>query len=242
MNQAKTVDTPTPTTKPILARLLRRNAHRVQVLGALIVFTTFLAKEALREHYKDRNEEMVTARNLFISRADIGNLSIRLRTIEGRVSKLDPEPDQQLLNDSRTAVQELRLGISASVDAMTELQSHLPSTMETETDWQNLRQELTQLDKASESVQNLSAVSVTNVKQRLNVLDKVFAARAAAVYCQFRCNRLNAELLKLANQEVQKSERRYNTSTYFSLLAYALGWGLSFIGTFYNVELIKVSE
>jgi len=57
-------------------RFLKKHNHILTYLGALIVFSTFIVKEGLREHWQDVAEAIERVRYIYTLRSDIsGNTS-----------------------------------------------------------------------------------------------------------------------------------------------------------------------
>jgi hypothetical protein len=67
--EAKTAPVQTPPTKNFYLRY----DYVFTLLGTLLVFTTFIAKETVGEHYKDSLEAVERAQTLFLIREEFAN-------------------------------------------------------------------------------------------------------------------------------------------------------------------------
>ena len=96
---------------------LRRHSRILTVLGALIVFVTFVVKEGLRDRGKDLLASVESAQTTFVMRSDVEDLRLQLRSLQRSIRTTGGESmEVERYNTIAQAQFWVQHGLSASLD------------------------------------------------------------------------------------------------------------------------------
>lgn len=137
-------------------RFLKRHHVAVTLVGALIVFATYVINDVLKDSLRGLTDSVDSATQFFLVRSDINNISdmvsntdLHLLSFAGNGSSAPHEntADNLLSADMLENIRERQESIGISLDALGRLASALSTNAETDTVLNQYEQRLETLDK-----------------------------------------------------------------------------------------------
>ena len=208
-------------------------------VGAVIVFFTFVVKDAFREQVKDLADVILSSENMFLLRTDMSRLSLSLESHRRLVEETKPPTTRvQADNDERE-----RMWIYASIDR----------------DSEELDRSSALLDKLPMAIKRRSAIELAGVRQQLQQLkvdvvakrewygpseggfhlyDPMMNLFGQQLRISSALDALQEHILADSKQAEQRYDQRYKFATWASYILYAVGWGLGLAGRLVGVEAI----
>ncbi len=240
--------------KGALKALLQKHNKSLAFIGALIVFTTFIVKEDLREYWKRTADTIETAQRAYSSQSDMQTLLSRLdellreifqtEYLVGRQGKL-PSTDPESLGDSLVRSEVHLKQIREYVSSFEPLVALFPRN-------DPVRNQFAQLKASVADVGNLNSKSVALVVQLREakkrnpkgisterLQDAMFAAALSGAKVDLlwdSCFDVAPAVLKEAEQLRQRNATYSTWAGWASNGLYVLGWFLALIGRLYGVE------
>ena len=202
---------------------LRRHERVQVIIGAVLVFTTFVVKEAWRDHFKDIQEAIAAAQGVFLIRTDVNHLQEEL---EG--AQVEEQDAQAVVGAKKTsqfaAHIESDLACWNSVlDAIDDLLATVPHNRASEKTSSSLRSELQEFEA---EVDKLKGVNVYQDMNRIH--GKVISAGEDV-------ESFGKKALKEARKEGSKSQKLYETCNFIGNFTFAAGWLLALVGRLVGV-------
>jgi len=231
-----------------LVRLLRRRHRLLMFIGALIVFGTFVLKDALREQLKDLVDSISGSENLFLLRGDSAQI---MRSFDALNAKMDAErffdePAKSRLVASPTLVElsiwHLEPSVNrdkATLDYASAMLEKLPK--------RDTRDIIAKIDAARSNL-NLYSHGVTDLASKVWTIHSkddpasVAVLRQASTLADDQANiyleisHTEEAVLDRAREKAQYYERRYMVYTWISYVLYGIGWLLGLAGRLVGVE------
>jgi hypothetical protein len=194
-----------------LRRFFGRHGRILTLLGALIVFLTFVVKDGLREHLKDAASSISAANDVFAIRED--NMGTRLE-LEELKKDLDGNATGQSWSDIRIVQAKCRrmyyaLGAVAYLVKAADDKEDTPTI-------RSLDQELTKIRFDSLAL-NMSASTVGTLGQSASALE-------------LRMAKFEDDVVERARLKLQQRQALYDSWTWISYVLYTIGWGLGLVG------------
>jgi hypothetical protein len=234
----------------------RRHNTRLIFFGALVVFTTFVIKDVLREQLKDLMDSVESAHSIFVLRHDTSMLNFRLQYLQGTADALA----DKLVRSKMVTQDGLRKDATAKIvlldeqldnlfvycDNVARLVEKLPEKMSMThhlhdlvdaTEHRALHQrailehlregeELKTLDSKSSSVVGTTILEIQNAIPQLDF--------AIMTYGEMT--------MREAERAKDVSKQTYGRWTRISYGLYALGWGLGLVGKLCSVQGLAGGE
>jgi len=253
--------------KPLLRpkrrlNFFKRNGRLFSIVGALIVFTTFIVKDAIREQFKESLDAMTVAHDVSILRGDTEGIESLLMNLsmseEDRAEKIlnrEPRVWEYWENELKTSLSSLqweewrassvlirsralasRIGVD--IKASSEIKGIEESLRTLEPDHMKIVEYYYSVrDEHELNQENLTQVQMERrdkemLRERI-VLLKVSDFAQSIVK---RSEVLQESLLKDAENQTAKDEAAYRICTWFSYGLYVLGWSLALAGRLFSVE------
>jgi hypothetical protein len=223
---------------------LKKRAHLLTFVGALIVFFTFVTKEGIVEHWKDTVSAVDTAEYRFrtssISMEILGHVFGNANTLERIENKVNGQGD---LNHARLEEEHINLGRNyEQLMLASDLLKKLPANSQDSDRLSQLLAESNQfndaINAAAERLEGAGAgppdpVRTTTEIMPLTLRGMAFEKSAADFVHAVR---------ERAVEERDKDERYLKYATWASYVLYTLGWGLGLFAKLYGVEGVGAGE
>lgn len=225
-----------------VVRLVRRNHRALMLCGAVVIFATFMVKEALREQLKDLVDSLELARSVYLIRSDSALVSNQLMSVLNEVDDLKlAVKSQNTENDDYSDeiagdlefVREQIIQVDAAFENTLQLLERLPDqktrierVKKVQVDLYTLAKERTSLDSEIEAERTTNSYATYVMARNLRTKSYDFCVRG---YTFGEDAITEAEAFKARKQE------RYHFYTLASYGLYALGWGLGLLTTLCSV-------
>lgn len=222
---------------------LDRRGRLLTLLGALIVFLTFVVKDAIREQVKDTVDALQAADYQFVSTSENAlNLSFAteiLRTANAIFHRLTAAPSDSL-EDSLEDIQPNILQDIATLENLKRLIEKLPGE---ESSLRNSLQELEgrrralvagsdNLEKQAKSNKHPTEDEDDSMHDQLDSIGTESEDLLSDI------GKLNGQALDRLTEIRRSEEQKYHRYTLMSYLLYAIGWSLALFGRLYRVDSI----
>ena len=235
---------------------LKRYNKIVAFVGATIVVSTFIVKEAWRENLKSLGDTIETAQNIFTLRSDgvsttslLIGLTSEVEAIRAKIS--GNEFGLTLPGINRTMLMysgELRQ-LHTSTDNLSSLIDKLPQQKEHK---ENLDKSLAQLQReqtafrhvgelTARAVANESADGTPSAEDAKAITSAIFQLNLGISELYRSIDSLTSATLADAQAARARQERLFGIATWVSYCLYALGWVFSLIGKLFGVGGMEVS-
>jgi hypothetical protein len=220
------------------------------LLGALIVFFTFVAREHFREKYKDLVQAIETSENIFLvggqstfALSELHRLRRDVQYIKGITLTMSlPKHSGPAVYDSGPDFDEMRTDLDDLQRALlgtSRLLSKLPDHREHET--KGLWNRIYELrEGAWNTTKKLSEKHKPEDAQKL--VEDMNAVKNGIASLIFAINRFNEEAFKSAEQTRQSDEKLFERTTQISYFLYTLGWLLALAGKWYDVNGVEEGD
>jgi len=230
---------------------VQRYGRVITFLGALIVFSTFVVKEGIREQLRSTSESVNTAQSIFLVRSDMNELSIYMAYLNTRIGALNSGgtssnskitgPTLSTMRDNVDLMLANRQRAGASRDNLARMFAKLEFKENTKSKLDLVNSKVEELN-AKADVVNSRAIELNN--SRSEDVSKInwIILKATEVSAGYTSNRfdtvepLQKEMIDAAERRSKKYEHLYSQATRLSYVLYALGWGLGLLGRIYGVE------
>jgi hypothetical protein len=240
-------------------RTAKRRRRIVSLIGALIVFGTFLAKDVRRDKLKDLVDSIESAENSYLIRAGNRRTLQEIKGFEKSFSDFRRNPtapeDQlteadfedrgvgfylQTTHDDQLANMEI-------YDELARLAEKLPGAQPEKNSLQAAKQldaefweEWNAVDKEAMKLPDAWRVKDTPLAKQLEA--KIFTASAAGQKCSQTLESVSREILHEAANERVKAEANYEMWNKFTFLLYGVGFVIGIFGILMGGEDDSIVE
>jgi len=190
-------------------------------LGALIVLSTFVTKDGLRDHYKDLASTTDTARIGYKLDEQIVEQAAAIEDVRRVVERQSTPAMEQY-----STFYQAWIGYEKQLDWLKELLNKVRETPDTSSAYEEIH---ALNGHFHESIQAFGQIARTDP-----TADSSELSRESGVIFSKR-NVLKEKLMGEAAKEVAESEHRSTTFAYVSYFLYAIGWAVSFLGIWLKV-------
>lgn len=237
---------------------IARHRQFLTFLGALVVFGTFIVKDALREQLKDSVDAVQNAENAFLMRMDLSRMAnelvllsndltglrfgyqarlnatdkVKIRTASGGYASPAPPnmPDGRLLET--VGIMERSCGqLKESLDGSARLLESTPKSIQS-----MLFPRIQQVDLRMRNLMNDLADTRSHLIQGSHP-DTPWKFAGPLTQIESEVHDIEKMTLDYARDAQQANEGRYKIYTWMSYFLYAFGWGLGLIGRLLGVEV-----
>jgi len=249
-----------------LKRFVITHDRLLTFLGALVVLITFVLKEGVRDHVKDRVDDVRAAINAYEIRSDLQLDSEEITAEEAELLKFYDRTKSmtaaQLLGYNGAVAehcQRIQALLSKTVRAqndVSDLANALPpndelnrSEKEDADQLKRFRQEVvsTDADAAGPEISNLGPEFIQytndqvkllaiNTRTKANKLGEDVPLRAQLVWVHGKQTAL------YAREIVENEEKQYRHATWASYVLYTIGWGLGLFARLFGVSSTSGEE
>jgi hypothetical protein len=228
--------------------------HRrlVSFTGALIVFITFIVKDALREHVKDIVDSQAVAETTYYLDSDINETHIDLSDILQQIKDTAPggiadrtKLEKSSLRSNRPSVirdqlyTEIKEGFeresileeneSNALDSMGVLVDTLPSNDSNRQQMDKLENSFSQLEASEKALDEM--LSHPSYNWKVEIDENAIIAEELDTLTQQTNNFARNVLLEFINLS-NNEKNLYKKYTWASYILYAIGWSLALVGRF----------
>jgi len=231
----------------------QQHTKGLSFVGALIVFSTFVVREGIRERFKDLSDSISSAESVFETRADVNELPIYLAYLDYRIgtldAKLNVDPKSNPSFTLATMRETVDLMVQNSKRAGTAIEN-LQRTIQTLGNDRSINTKLSEItnDTAlwksrSDFVQN-SAIAANRAQppqpdRITQIISKANEVNAALTNLRYdKIVPLQTELVSFAENKRAHYQKLFDLSTWASYLLYLVGWGLALAGRMFSVEVL----
>jgi len=211
----------------------------------MIVFTTFVVKEGLRERLKDFVDSIQGAESIFLVRSDMVAMSFRLQDIEKQINDMamtspsgDPENPVTYAFHSVEQTVQIQQNIQALIEAIAALADKIPEE-HYESRIENLRKQMEVVAAAASDENDMIDEAARGIDDPKNFRQRshsVSRLRRKTEELSMSTHTLAAEILKGADAHRVFDERRYKRYTWIGYMLYVIGWTVSFSAQLFNKE------
>jgi hypothetical protein len=237
---------------------LRKHSRLLTLLGALIVFTTFVVKEGMREHLKSVVDSLELADGIFALREDNAinhSAIIEVRQIAGSISsRLREKPRSQeimgafVLADERTYLVTDRLTrIEESIRNIRQLVGVLPRDPDLSGKLSSHEETLKKLSGEDDSLKwpmnnFLMASLSSNVEEQRKATDamgvRIYDLKSQTENLEKAVAALASHALNVSETFRDSTERSYKRYSIASYILYAIGWAFGLVGRLSGLEVV----
>jgi hypothetical protein len=218
-----------------------KNNKLISLIGALIVFSTFLVKDELREHARDLSSSIDAAESTFKIRSDEAKLITTVANLRPHysISRKEPSqyPDAEDYEKIRALFDECdNEETQRSLERGLRLSELIPDAGVTQRRWEALQEDSDSVDKAAD-IECDFFPGMCDDKPRLS---KIALEEKVETLCNKRfalagsVGKLMSQVVKNAHDIRIRNERRDKTYDWLSIFLYTLGWGLALVGRLYG--------
>jgi hypothetical protein len=233
-----------------LKSFITRHSRLLQFLGALIVFTTFIVKEGLRDQLKDLISATDTAQNTFTLRNDIAASRADLTQFSSlmlpwmarneassqtagaagrRPMTADEATDSTTLLEMRSEMDQYEATFNNAAALLDGLPETVPEKQADRDGLKELEEKLKQL--RAEAIDFDFAVLANKPYDH----DRLHGLSVDIQLFSLEVHSLERAVRQTARDAREKMERKYKHYNYGSYALYALGWGLGLLGRLLGV-------
>jgi hypothetical protein len=215
------------------------------ILGALIVFVTFIVKDGIADHLKEVTDALHSAENTFVVRSSENELAERVNAIDETVAELyamqKAGDDQSMLHVTNLVITKHTMdrshrNESEELDSLSTVIEILPQGPQRNSQEKQFADDIAQ--QGAELAQ-LDAAPVTDESWiKLNAFDLEFRLFKE----QVNLTKFADLILAQARQARKFEEKRLRVATYASYGLYMLGWGLALSGRLFGSEELVPAE
>ena len=237
-----------------LKPFLERHSRLLSIAGLVLVFVTFIVKDAIREQLKDSLDSISAAENLYLIREDSAAIKELVTDDDKRLDSVlrsmnpskDTEKPSQLDEMLGKTVERDRTYtlVESSLENTSRVVETLPDPNSKRVQLLNLKRELEDIRKLDKEAQNITSDFFKNLTiddvlkndptKKQEALHKDVELEEPLVSRTFALVIETSQAMNSVTEEARKQyesqERLYKLFTWLSYLLYAAGWGLSVVG------------
>jgi hypothetical protein len=223
------------------------------IAGALIVLTSFIAKDALRERYADLTEKIASAKTTAALYKGVSDTNFRLLEIQRELTAMDEGLNQPRFNvyaEQYFRSAHARMD-SESSENFSDAVHNLRGLLQVLHDDKNPKLlKLEEVANALRSSAESKAEMSNNPSLLKNYLSDVFTDPAQhqkealrVDTDEYGLSAFTDDVIAEAERQREHNEKLANLVTYCSYFLFALGWTLTFVGKVFRIdELVTDSE
>jgi hypothetical protein len=232
--------------RPKAREFATRKRRRLAIWGALIIFTTFLVKETLRDYLRDLKESLAAADTLYTIEDDFQMLQTYLlkldegdvlTSVKGKVATTANPNERDYSEEIRLSLQMMKqqdANLQANYSRLKDLVEKIPIGQD------QLREPFSKITEIMGKCHDLAEQREKDVSGKPPNKDTLAWAQLNLGYMllmEAAIAKLGGEILRVAREEGKILEKAYNRYTVISIFLYALGlwWGVR--GTLSGIEL-----
>jgi hypothetical protein len=224
----------------------RRKKRLLTITGALIIFVTFMVKEAIRDYVRDLRDSLESAENIYTLEQQIGNVEM-YSTLSNEVTMVTsvkqtlaetPAPSKaeypteitrtlMIIHERDAALQGEGQRMARLVDRMPISKTQLTDTMT------KLTAMLSDLNKTVET----KTKEIKGKPQDGNTLALAQGNLAFLLVMEADIFLLGSVILEAARKEEEALETAYNRYTVASIFLFAIGWGVGLYGALSGIGI-----
>jgi hypothetical protein len=254
-----------PETKKRLRDFLSKNKHWISLVGAVIVFLTFITKEALRDQLKDTVDSVRETQTSFEIREDMNKINKNVNSVAASINefserrvKLSDKQSEHIaemmieLDDRLLEIKDVGddlavdLSLAVALQRKTKQKTLKIESEKVRAELEQARQQcLTTIKYEQSGLHREGAVWRADTDEYIEgtLIDQVSASERKMGTLKARIDPIIKTTLTDAQLYRDRYERIYSLATWLSYIFYALGWILTFIGRLFSVgELVPEAE
>lgn len=226
-------------TRETKTNLVARRRRAITIVGALIVFATFVIKDGVREYLRDLKNSLGEADNLYSLEQDVGAVQLQLVALQEemngtavRQKTAEPGGAKNLhyaaeIRSTLAMMKERDAALGDEFNRISRLVQRMPISKAVIKD---------SLQKTDEAITKFHEVAkrkeeeVGSSPQDGEALTTAQVNLAFLVLAEVPIVSMGSGVLELARSEEENLDAAYDRYTWAALALYALGWGLSFYG------------
>jgi hypothetical protein len=251
LTQDPTAVEPVPPNR--LVNFFRRHDRILTLVGALIVFSTFMVKEGIREHLKDLIDALDAAQAIFVMERATQDLARDLETVSLGVREIQ---EATLLPDLAKTYKQ-----RAHLRAFTEMASKLEGALDTQNrmlgEFDAIDRLLQRLPTSNEMSANLAELRRQRATSELSIkLDRMVALNGSLDKQMLIVGQVELDTAKLeagtgglaaaifdsAIIRRDQLERRYRIATNGSYILYCIGWAVALAGKVSGIDVTSDAD
>ena len=220
---------------------VRRNARLLSLFGAVIVFGTFVVRDAIRDEAKDTVEAYHVADGIFQERSDTQATLYLAYQVYDRTNQIwdrlqqDPNTQDQLrdtpirnyLRDVAEEDDELRATLESQRNLVAMFGPH-----------DSVRESFTSLDQRFSGLQterqDVAKIVGNKMAPYGDTFNAVFNLWVDVQHLEGDVTQLSYRLRNHFQEQRHREERLLAIVTWSSYFLYTLGWGIAFVGRYYQ--------
>jgi hypothetical protein len=208
------------------------------MLGAFIVFATFILKDGVKDNLRDTVDAFESAESVFLMRDSIGEGEVRLREMTNILRGIQEKTNSKDVGGTEEfrasqdfqrvrSLMQAQDDFSLRMDALDQLAEKLPSNKNRDG---QIRQFHEFFNTLSESILNNGNGLEYEKRPNETVEQQDFRMIRALEFETGHLEEVAHSTLDEARKKRRLLERRLRIVTYTSYALYGIGWGLAFIG------------
>jgi hypothetical protein len=237
---------PKPKLKP-RASFFRRHERLFSLLGAVIVFSTFIVKDAIREQLRDFVTSLNSAQDAYIAQENSAREQEAIQKVPLKITEVSSEKEIKAASEKEefNAAEQKEIkakynryfdnandAADSQLDRIGRLVKKMSERDQYAAQINALRDEFHKLKVNGGIYYNPTSADLVPNESESRLSQSEWWKMSEAV-CS-KSNHLVEEIVKRAEAELEVSERRYARLTWITYALYALGWGLALVGRLYG--------
>lgn len=229
----------------------RRHARTLSFFGALIVFSTFIVREGIREHLKNLSDSINFAENIFLIRMDTNEVPVFLAYENSRIGRLQDASMPQSKGMPGPALSDMRDDVdlmvantartNASRDNIVRAVEILGTDDEVRSTMDQIKNEVATINSRSDYVHSAAVTannSGTSDKERIKqIIGKANEVSGECTKLRHdTIDTLGRKIIDSAEARRQEYQHFYEQATWLSYCLYTLGWALALVGRLSGAE------
>jgi hypothetical protein len=218
---------------------LKRHHRIIIIIGAFIVFLTFVTKDAIRDQLKEETDSLQSAETLYLSWIRNNDLLVSLDDIETRIGNLQESVEKTSIPNATAKnrqtvefvhrINRVTKGLRSLHTALSPLIDKVPAyRQEYETLDKGLIEMEARQDEVSNEIQKSEDANRTE-EEHIALLNRAFKGMGTSdVYS--KVNEFPPKLIATFFEKKERKEKLYKNCTWLSYILYTVGWGLALIG------------
>jgi hypothetical protein len=245
--------------QPVHKSFMARHEKIITLLGALILFFTFIVKDNKREAHKELVARIADAQTVYGSRNEMVSVMQTLQALSIRVADIvqqtktsgssNAEQETASFLPALADLQQEKEICSVRLDMLGELASKLPggeAFKKRINDANALIEKLdTQLEASEDNIKELvnNSPSPERLKSAVGGLRYDLENEISQTHhLMFIAAKLRLDLFQIADTTKQKSEHRLKWYSGFSIALYIIGWALALVAKLFGAKSIGGTE
>jgi hypothetical protein len=222
-----------------LRRFTRKHDRLLSVIGAIIIFITFLVREAIRDDLKELVNSIDAAEGVFMIRSDSRDVAEEIEYVRAYLT------DRRIGLLVQRSPRAYYRGLIAELDSSLHLLAKVPHGGEFNTEAKDL---LAKSDKVGDEMlyplPPLPDNPPTPAQKAAEtvIVEAETKSWREAVLLDRQVRDFSTRVLTLARQVEATEEDHYRLSKWASFILFAIGSGLALIGKIVGVKNLKISE